>query len=89
MHMHTWSITVVYVVERHFSAAAKSQCLEMVELLRESLRERIKELEWMSDSTKVSGGALSLARQRINEYNALSVEGAGEARRFSSEDRIP
>jgi len=39
-------------VRENFSSEAKKQALELVENLREALRDRIKELDWMSDETK-------------------------------------
>lgn len=39
-------------VESNFSAESKARVQEMVELMAEALRERIAQLDWMSDSTK-------------------------------------
>lgn len=40
-------------VEKYFPAAAKERMVALVKNLQESLGERIKNLQWMSDSTKV------------------------------------
>jgi len=39
-------------VEKHFSAESKKKVNEMVDFMTEVYRERIKALDWMSDSTK-------------------------------------
>jgi putative endopeptidase len=39
-------------VEKHFSAESKKKINEMVDFMTEVYRERIKALDWMSDSTK-------------------------------------
>lgn len=40
-------------VEKYFPATAKERMVQLVKNLQEALGERIKNLEWMSDSTKV------------------------------------
>lgn len=40
-------------VERHFNEAAKKRVLDLVNNLQKSFENRINELDWMSDSTKV------------------------------------
>jgi putative endopeptidase len=39
-------------VDKHFPPEAKSRALEMVENIKQAFGERIKKLDWMSDSTK-------------------------------------
>ena len=39
-------------VEKHFPPEAKERMLQLVDNLGEALRERINQLEWMSDETK-------------------------------------
>lgn len=39
-------------VERYFPAANKTICLEMIERLREALREKLTNSDWMSEETK-------------------------------------
>jgi putative endopeptidase len=39
-------------VEKHFSEDSKKRALEMVNDLKESFREKIKQLDWMEDATK-------------------------------------
>ncbi|MDP5032473.1 M13 family metallopeptidase [Paraglaciecola sp.] len=44
-------------VEKHFPASSKAQMAELVENLRKALGERIENLDWMSEATKVNAQA--------------------------------
>jgi putative endopeptidase len=52
-------------VEKAFSPQAKARALELVENLRSALRDRIKELDWMSEATK---------QQALRKLNAFAVK---------------
>jgi putative endopeptidase len=41
-------------VERHFGGDAKPRALRVVEQVKEALRERLEEVDWMSDSTRAA-----------------------------------
>lgn len=56
--MHTLNGTIgenlaQLYVDKHFSPKAKERMVELVDNLQETFRERIENLEWMSDVTKV------------------------------------
>lgn len=51
-------------VERHFKPEAKERMVTLVENLRESFRQRIKGLQWMSDETKEK------ALVKLDKFNA-------------------
>ncbi|TRY29211.1 M13 family metallopeptidase [Aliiglaciecola sp. M165] len=53
-------------VEKHFPASSKEQMAELVENLRKALGERIENLDWMGDETKVNAQAkLAAFRPKI------------------------
>ncbi|UIZ92214.1 peptidase M13 [Corynebacterium sp. CNCTC7651] len=51
-------------VERHFPASSKSEMLELVGYLIRAYRERIAQLEWMSEETKAR------AQEKLEKFNA-------------------
>jgi len=68
-------------VEKYFPAAAKERMVTLVKNLQESLGERIKNLTWMSDSTKVKAlEKLSTFHVKIGypdtwkDYSALEIK---------------
>jgi putative endopeptidase len=68
-------------VEKYFPPEAKQRMLKLVENLRSSLGERIKQLEWMGDSTKQKAlEKLAAIRVKIGypdkwrDYNALKIK---------------
>jgi putative endopeptidase len=72
-------------VQRHFPPAAKAQMLELVENLRTAYGQRIDQLTWMSDETKVAAREkLATFRPKIGypdrwrDYSGLEVR-AGDA----------
>jgi len=72
-------------VERHFSADAKAQALELVENMRRAYAERIQAVSWMSDATKTLAlEKLAQFRPKIGypdrwqDYSALEIR-AGDA----------
>lgn len=50
-------------VDKHFPPEAKARALEMVENIKQAFGERIKKLDWMSDSTKQK------ALQKLSTFN--------------------
>lgn len=58
------SLGILYT-SRHFTAAAKEACLEMVNVLTEVLRKRIDELDWMQSSTKEK------AKQKLTKFRPM------------------
>jgi putative endopeptidase len=85
-------------VERTFPAESKTMALEMVTNLKTALRERLNNLEWMSDETKAKTLAkLEAFNQKIGypdkwrDYSGLDigqksfVENAQAGRRFAKE----
>ncbi|MGD9968304.1 MAG: M13 family metallopeptidase [Hyphomonadaceae bacterium] len=72
-------------VQRHFSAAAKAQVLELVENMRRAYGERIDQVSWMSAETKrVAREKLASFRPKIGypdrwkDYSELDIR-AGDA----------
>ncbi len=72
-------------VQRHFSADAKAQVLQLVENMRHAYGQRINGLTWMSDETKAAAREkLATFRPKIGypdqwkDYSALDVR-AGDA----------
>ena len=72
-------------VQRHFSAEAKAQTLELVENMRRAYGERIRSAAWMSEETKVAAlEKLATFRPKIGypdrwkDYSQLEIH-AGDA----------
>lgn len=58
------SLGMLYT-ERHFNAAAKKACLDMVHVLTNVLRKQIDEVDWMQDATKEK------AKQKLDQFRPM------------------
>ena len=50
-------------VEKHFPSRLKDRCMSIVNMVKESLRERLNEIEWMSTNTR------SAAIKKMDKFN--------------------